>query len=559
MHNPLPSPAPRPPAYSWCLLIALAGLGVLLTMFSTVWGAGATPDSATYVSAARNLQTGHGLRVQSDIHQSQQYYTSGQFGSLPVATDADTPPGVISRPLTQYPPLFSLLLAVPGVWGVDPLSSARWLNSLLFALNILLVGGAILRYSRGPVWPAVVGALLVLTQPDLLTIHAMAWSEAAFILFALVGCLALAAYLDGGQRRTLLLAAGAVGAASLTRYVGVVLILTGGVGLLVLNSRPIRRRMGDLLLFAAIAGVPLVAWLLRNAALGGSFANREAVYHPLMWPGFRQALLTVAGWVAPFAGAHPLRIGGGLLALLALGVAGSLVALGRTAAGRRSHAPLLRFSLVLLLFMGLYGLFLIFTISLYDAATPLDGRILSPVFVAGLVLVLIHLQQAISRGRVARWMGLLCLGLAVLPIGGYLVQSMPQVSSAHRSGLNYTGREWRQSDTIRRVAGLPPAALIYSNAPDAIYLLTGRSANLLPPHANIYTQRANAYYSKQMALIRAQATQQPVFLVYFRTVYRMYLPVEAELQQAFLLGAAQPGSDGVIYPLLAAASVGPVP
>ena len=103
------------------------------------------------------------------------------------------------------------------------------------------------------------------------------------------------------------------------------------------------------------------------------------------------------------------------------------------------------------------------------------------------------------------------------------------------------------------------SALIYSNAPDAIYLLTGRTANLLPPHANIYTQRPNAYYAAQMAFIRAQATRQPVVVVYFRTVYRMYLPIEAELQQAFPLGAAQPGSDGVIYPLAAAASDGTVP
>ena len=557
MHHPLPPlVSAHPPAYSRLLLLALAGVGLLVALFSTVWGAGATPDSATYVSAARNLQTGHGLWVQSDIHQSQQYYTSGQFGPMPAA---DAPPGVISRPLTQYPPLFPLLLAVPGMGGVDPLSSARWLNSLLFALNILLVGGTILRYSSGPVWPAVVGALLVLTQPDLLTIHAMAWSEAAFILFALAGCLGVAAYLDHGHRPTLLLAAGAVGAASLTRYVGVVLILAGGLGLLLLSSQPIRRRIADVLLFTTVAGLPLAGWFLRNAARAGSFANREAVYHPLMWPGLRQALLTAAGWVAPFAGTHPLRIGDGLLGLVALGVGGSLVVLGRTATARRTHAPVLRLSLLLLLFMGLYTLFLIFTISLYDAATPLDGRILSPVFVAGLILVLLHLQQAISQGRAARWIGLLCLGLMVVPIGGYLVQSVPQVSKANQVGLNYTGREWRQSDTMRRVGLLPAAALIYSNAPDAIYLLTGRTANLLPPHANIYTQRPNAYYAAQMAFIRAQATRQPVVVVYFRTVYRMYLPVEAELQQAFPLGAAQPGSDGVIYPLVAAASDGPVP
>ncbi len=531
------------PLYSRLLLIVLAGVGVILVLLSTVWGAGATPDSATYVSAAHNLQAGHGLWVQSDIHQSQEYYSTGRFGAA--SGGAGGPAGTISRPLTQYPPLFPILLAVPGLWGSDPLSSARLLNTLLFAANILLVGVAIQRYSRGPIWPAPAGALLVLTLPDILTIHAMAWSEPAFIFFAVAGCLSLAGYLDSGRRKLLLPAAAAVAAASLTRYVGVVLILTGCAAIIMLSSRPLRRRIADMLLFAAGAGLPLGAWFLRNAAVAGSFANRESVYHPLTGPALLQAWTTVAGWIVPFAGPHPLRISGALIGLAVLGVGASLAVLRRQIAG----LPLFRFSILLILFSGLYLLFLAFTLSFYDAATPLDGRILSPVFVTGLILVLTHLQEAISRGRMARRLGLGFLGLGGALVGGYLIQSIPQVQRNNSAGINYTGRDWRQSDTVRRVQALPADALIYTNAPDAIYLLTGRTVNLLPPLANIYTQQANTYYAAQMGIIRAQAAQQAVYLVYFYTVYRMYLPQEAQLRQDLPLLPGQAATDGVLYPL----------
>src|SRR5579859_3742544 len=480
---PPPPTAPRPRAAArrpgaWPLA-AIASAGVLLALISTVWGVGTTPDSATYVSAAQNLRAGQGLRVQSDIHQSQEYYTTGRFpGSATPAGPAADPAGVVALPLTQYPPLFSVLLALGGLLAGDALNSARWLNALLFVANILLTGGVIQRTARGASGAARAGALLMLVAPDMLTIHVMAWSEPLFIFCALAGIAGTVHYLDTDRRSALIAAAAAIALASVTRYVGVVLIVTGLAGIGGLSRKPRRGRMIDAALFTLIAGLPLAAWLLRNMTVAGSFANRESVWHPVTGPALAQAVTTVGTWLLPLAVPDPLPVAGTAI-LLVLGlVGGSLWGLrgptrtaSSAAAGESqpAAASVLRLSALLGLFIGLYLGFLLVTISFYDAATPLDGRILSPIFVALLILVLVQIQWHFGPQFGARRVRGPALALAALFIGLYAASSLPQVLQNYQAGINYTSREWRQSAIIRRLRAVPSDTLVYSNGPDAIY------------------------------------------------------------------------------------------
>ncbi|OUC07239.1 hypothetical protein RY27_16060, partial [Litorilinea aerophila] len=96
------------------MVLALAGAGAVL--YATAWGLGASPDSAAYIGVARNLLAGRGLGV-------------------PFGQTADVP-------LTHFPPLYSLALAlVGGLSGTDPWLSGRWLQAALLALSVLGVGG----------------------------------------------------------------------------------------------------------------------------------------------------------------------------------------------------------------------------------------------------------------------------------------------------------------------------------------------------------------------------------------------------------------------------------
>jgi 4-amino-4-deoxy-L-arabinose transferase-like glycosyltransferase len=212
--------------------IGLAIIGIISLLFVTRWGIGLNPDSTRYISAARNLRDGFGL--------------TEFFGSD------------IRRPMTHFPPLYPLLLTGFGVFGIDPLDGARWLNVFLFGANILLIGLAIRRYTSGSIWIPLFGSSLILTSLTMLHIHAMAMTEPLFILLGFSGLLLLAAYLEKSRPSLLIISASATGLAFLTRYPGVALVATGGVGILLFSRKRFFQKIVDASIFGVISLFPIM-------------------------------------------------------------------------------------------------------------------------------------------------------------------------------------------------------------------------------------------------------------------------------------------------------------
>jgi hypothetical protein len=77
------------------------------------------------------------------------------------------------------------------------------------------------------------------------------------------------------------------------------------------------------------------------------------------------------------------------------------------------------------------------------------------------------------------------LGLAalVLTVGGARLAST--VQRAHAEGISYSSTNYLDSLVTARLRDLPGEAAVYSNAPDGIYVLTGRQAFALPDATNL--------------------------------------------------------------------------
>src|SRR6266567_7464968 len=99
---------------AWIAIIALGILGVGTLLWTTRGGIGISPDSLVYIDAAESLLSGQGYV---------EHKASGE-----------------RLPLIHFPPGYPLLLTVPRSLGSPILAGARSLNSLLFGLNIVLVG-----------------------------------------------------------------------------------------------------------------------------------------------------------------------------------------------------------------------------------------------------------------------------------------------------------------------------------------------------------------------------------------------------------------------------------
>lgn len=405
---------------------ALAAAAILLLTTRT-WGLGVSYDSVVYVQASRDL---------SSI-------------DLPQPRDRG------GEPLYWWAPGYPVALKLFG----GTYSGARILNALLLLVGALLVGAVTWRAVCARA--GVTAGALYAFSPAIFTAHLDLLAEPLSLVLT-TAALALIA----SRRPTL---AGVLAAAvSLTRYAGLPLFAAGAI---VLRGRERVR-------FLAI-GLPLyLAWLARNQIVAGETTGRSARWHPPEWETLENAFFVVIEFlVTPGeltsltpALAHP----GGLAQILA--AAALAVALLR--ADRRNPPPFLE---VGLLYAVLYAASVLVSTSLFDAAVPLDERLLVPLVPPLVVAIawLVRTQPAVA-------VLLTCL---------FALATLQQARTVSLYGRDYSGRIW----SVARVdAASLPSGQLYSNWPGAIAYFTGRSPRRLPRPRDAHTGDRNDEYGEDL-------------------------------------------------------------
>jgi hypothetical protein len=168
-----------------------------------------------------------------------------------------------------------------------------------------------------------------------------------------------------------------------------------------------------------------------------------------------------------------LSVAGFLVLLLLVG--GSLRGLPEHGLRARTPSPATTVIRVFALFAGAYLAFFVAAYLATDPTPDVNSRTLLPLLPA-LLGVGVAFVEATSRARTDRsalrwgWVGLLVAALV-----GYAVISQDIVIGLHRTGLGYTGRDWRNSPTIAAIGETPPDLALISNEPSAVVLLTGRT------------------------------------------------------------------------------------
>ncbi|MFZ0429410.1 MAG: glycosyltransferase family 39 protein [Acidobacteriota bacterium] len=458
-------------------LLLLAAICLVLVV--TPHGIGLSPDSLTYVGAANNLDAGLGFSV---------------------------PPA--NEPIAHLAPLYSGLLALLGLAGGGPLEAARWVAALCFGLNVLLVyllAARVLADSGvGSSWIPVAAAGLVLTAPVMWQIHLMAWTEPVFICASLCALWLLSSYLGGREMKWLVLAAAMAAVTIATRYAGLSL-WAGLAGSLVLFQRRSKvRAVADAALFSVISLAPFGLWSLRNLWIAGTATNRSIGLHPISGERAREGLSTVASWLLipdqwdGWIKLSALAIPGILI------VAGSLLwSSGRAHSGRRDVPEFVVPPLVktAVLTAVVYMAFLVASISFADDNTPLDQRILSPLF----VLLLIPLVYGIVAWGVGlRWNRRVRLGILALVGLFSLLQfgvAYPILRDSRATGVGFSNVRWREPGLMRALREIPAGKVIYSNSPDALFFLSGRAARKLPVPFVAMTRSVNERFRDEVAQV----------------------------------------------------------
>lgn len=506
-------PRPRLPALIAAVLVATAACAAAAALLhATVWGVGVSPDSVRYLDAARHLAAGQGL-------------STGLDGAV--------------APLTHYPPLYPLLLAPLAALETPEPESVRWLNALLLVATVCLVGGAAYRGSRGSPGAAALGAGLVAAHPGVFRAHAHAWSEPPFFLLVLASLLLVSSHARRPDRRRLVLAGILAGVSVLARYAGVAVVAAGVLATLFARGRRAAvERVRDGLGFLAAAAVPILPWALRTALVRGSPVDRDPIVAPISGGTLRQGAATLAGWLLPgdLPGDLPASAAVPVAAALAvLLLAGSVVVLRR----RRAEEPPLDLT-AFLLFLVAYPLALLASLALFDPFIPLDHRILAPAFPPAAVLV-VCAASAVLR-RAGRWPLAVAALAAVGLLALYAVDVASWAGRAHRRGLAFTAKVWRQSPTLAALEGLDPGRLVFTNGHDVVYFHTGRALRPLP-----VAWQPPERFRAEVEEVGRRLDREGGRIVWFeRLRWRDFYPTPDQLEAVLPLEVVERFSDGVM-------------
>lgn len=512
---------------SWLFILLLPLAGIAAVLFSTTLGAGLSPDSATYVQVARNFLNGHGLTLQSSTGEAVLF--------------------------TYAPPLFPAILAAMEFFGITALSGIRWLNALLFGVNILLVGLVLRRYSCS-FWLSMFGSLLILFSVDMLRVYTMVWTEPLFIFFAFSGLALLTVYSD--NPRLLLLAASSctIALAFFVRYAGVALIPTGIFAICFLSNQRWLRRIRDSIIFVCISCLPMGLWLIANACSTGTTQGvvRNMAFHPVTPEHILSGFDTASKWLLPRSDMPVIRKG--LLSLLLISVSVLIVQMRkRTRKPDRYNSTkrhFAKFPHILATFIFFYGALVIVTLSFFDThRVVIDFRLLSIVCVSAIVLVLCIVYKLLFCGE---GFGTAIKTVSVVVVTTVTVSCLLHwvgwVRDFHNDSQGYAAKEWRNSETIRLVKALPSGIPIFTNGSDVVYILTDRMAWIIPRKVRASTKKDNANYLSELDEMKSQLENSNGVLVYFdRVNWRWYLPSEDELKEQLPLRLLTKGSDGSIY------------
>jgi hypothetical protein len=438
------------------------GFGIIY-LFTRHGGIGVSPDSVSYLSAARNLSSGHGL-IEYD-----------------------------QMPLVDFPVFYSIFLsAIHFINGMDALQFAPILNGLLFGLLLYISGAMMNRFSSPSTWYKRILLSCFVLSPCLLEIYPMLWSETVFLIFVLIYIITLTHYFQTHELKALIIASSIAALACITRYAGVSLIGTGG--LLIIFDFYLRpgKKLKHLLIFSLVSTSLLLINLFRNRlAMGFLTGERQKGVTPL-FDNISYYGSVICDWLPLEKGNYTFSLVIGLLTMaLFVGLIIGFILLRRYKHSYESVATSFGFA---------YSVFIIVsaTVSRYQ---QLNSRLLCPLFIPFVWTISYWFVPIIEKIIPSRRIWIVMIGI-FCAVGFQYNQWLADYETwdgVKDAGVpGYTEEPFPKSQIVgfikKNIAQLTSGGSIYSNAADAVYFFTGLPAYLLPQKA--FPKHIDRYYEE---------------------------------------------------------------
>jgi hypothetical protein len=466
-------------------LVSLVGPVLLLAM--TDLGVHASNDSLTYLGAADRLAHGAGWTY---------------------------PFGDVGAPVTLFPPVYPLLLAIPTALDIDPFVWVRWQNALLLAILAASVGWIVFRETRGHLPAAVLASLLV--QLGVPTIHPYAriWSETLFFPLVVIALAAVARHLGGGRTAALVLAAAATGTAMVTRYAGLALFVTGCALLVAWPGRAIRERMRSTAIYVLTALIPSALWVLRNSFTSGTLTGDNRLIHELRGTAVVNGLQRIFRWILPArppSVLHDVIFAIAVVALVLLVVTLIWFLVRGGSVRRISPSAIVPTCLG---YVVVHFTFIVVANAFSTRAPPFNHRILGPAF-APLVIAVVVMGDAIWRGARDRIAVRVAVGVAGASLLALSVLSATEAMPSIFGATAGSAAEYRAFDRTLEPL-VPPGARLFSTRPNVAWFLLREPVEDLPRSCVGGRVLPNPSYASELTALGDRLADQPRAVIVFR-------------------------------------------
>ena len=476
-------------------LVLLAVLAAALVLYASRHGVETSADSSVYVGTANSVAAGHGLNVPF------RYYPLGHVGIGTPPPGASAPP---PTPLVVYAPLGPLLLAIGG----HPIGTGRVEDALFVALGVL-VAGALVLAETDELWLAA-AAEIVLSFSLVFLLSDVGTTSAAFFL-AVVALAAVLRHLEAPRTALLVVAALAIGLGTVERF--------ASGGLIVWGVLALRHRRRDAITLFVLSSLPVGGWWAYEQVSGRSTGHYLGFH---LQPDLHDGVRTIAGWILPSNSPLKLEVVGAAAVV-------AVVALLAVRTRSRTARLLVGFALVQVVILEI-------AITLFDAGVTLDPIEFIPIFTA----LVLAVACALPRTRALTVIAVVVVAASVL------AGSVDLVTNPTRQ---YAQPAWVHSPIMADVRELAARAVVYTNAPDAIYLLDHRATSSIPETVDFSTLKPNPAFEAQLREIKRTLSERQGYVVYVRGLDRSFVPSESALTHLLPLRRVRNTSDGAVYSL----------
>ncbi|HTW92762.1 MAG TPA: hypothetical protein VMH22_13805 [bacterium] len=499
----------------WVFAGIFALAGAALVLISTArYGAGIAPDSVNYLDVARSLVAGKGFVFHD------------------------------GRPMAIYPPLYSMLLAlISSVTRLDPMLFAHVVNSVLFALVILMSAMLFRPGSRPTMAYGVLGMCAVLLSRALIPVYVMAIADGLFVTLVLVYLLAAHSYWQSRRRRVLFVMALAAAFACVDKYLGLALVLAGVLTMILAPGMKFGKRIVRACGFAAVALVPIALWMLHlqrlrhvGTAIDVNSTRTMAEISSAWVGGIAYCIRTALSWYLPGPA--------GLLLLLVLVVAATAIAFLPRSRGRivGSLKTTFRIYLPSIILVMAYAVVLASALAARGGDGFVEERYVSYVYIP-ITLILLDLfarllspLQNARAGLVRSAPALLLAIWLFFPLRSVLADTATRF---HEGAGEYNTTKWRQSETIAYARRTLSAAdvHVYSDGPDALWELGRVNARSVPFRSDVRLDALRGSWPDRNGSV----------LVWFNMTWRKSIYSLDELERVAEFEEVAHLSDGWVY------------